>query len=233
METVSAQSSGALAIELSGVTKKYRVAGGELSVLDHVDLTLAQGDKLALVGSSGAGKSTLLSLIAGLDKATSGDVIVAGSNLGQTPLRKMAAFRFKHVGIIFQQYHLIPTLTALENVMLPCAPWKVPYNPRQRATDILHLVGLTERSDHLPAQLSGGEQQRVCIARALINHPTLLLADEPTGNLDEESAADVMRLIEDLAQQFNLSLLVVTHDLTLARSIGNTVRVRNGRLEPL
>lgn len=219
------------AVELSGVTKKYRPASGELTVLDQVDLTLARGESLALVGHSGAGKSTLLSLVAGLDRPTAGEVVVAGTNLGRAPLRKMAAFRFQHIGIIFQQYHLIPTLTALENVMLPCTPWKVQYNVRQRAMELLEQVGLKNRAGHLPAQLSGGEQQRVCIARALINRPTVLLADEPTGNLDEESAADVTCLVRELSQQFCLSLLLVTHDVGLARSLGRTVRLRCGRVD--
>ena len=185
------------------------------------------------MGPSGSGKSTLLSLIAGLDRPTAGTVRTAGVELTRTPPGGLARFRFQHVGMVFQQHHLIPTLTALENVMLPCTPWKVDYAPRQRAEELLTLVGLKDRMAHLPAQLSGGEQQRVCIARALINRPTVLLADEPTGSLDEESAAEVLRLICDLAEQFGMALLFVTHDMHLARSFGRVVRLYRGQLHPV
>ncbi|WP_374713783.1 ABC transporter ATP-binding protein [Symbiobacterium terraclitae] len=223
-----------LAIELRGVTKRYRGGGAQdLLILNGVDLELEPGGKLALVGPSGSGKSTLLSLIAGLDLPTSGTVRTAGVDLTSARPAELARFRFQHVGMIFQQHHLIPTLTALENVMLPCTPWKVDYQPRRRAEELLTLVGLQDRMAHLPAQLSGGEQQRVCIARALMNRPTVLLADEPTGNLDEASAREVLRLILDLAEQFRMALLFVTHDMQLARSFGRVVRLYQGELHPV
>jgi putative ABC transport system ATP-binding protein len=219
------------AVRLEGVSKRFSVGGTELKVLDDVNLELPRGKAVAIVGHSGSGKSTLLSIIAGLERPTSGTVVTAGVDLTRLPASQMAAFRFHHVGFIFQQYHLIPTLTAIENVMLPCTPWKVAYKPRERAAELLRLVGLGARMDHLPAQLSGGEQQRVAIARALINHPTLLLADEPTGNLDEESEREVMELIRDLAARFGMSLLMVTHNMALARSFEQVLRLRGGRLE--
>jgi putative ABC transport system ATP-binding protein len=219
------------AILLSDVTKRYSVRNGLLTILDGISLSLDQGDSVALIGSSGAGKSTLLSIMAGLDHPTTGTVITSGIDLGTAKAGALPAFRFRHIGFIFQQYHLIPTLTAVENVMLPCVPWKVDYDPRQRAAELLDLVGLGDRKDHLPAQLSGGEQQRVCIARALVNRPSLLLADEPTGNLDEESAAEVLRLIRTLAAQFEMALLLVTHDMALARSFNRVLRLRQGALQ--
>jgi putative ABC transport system ATP-binding protein len=219
-----------LAIRLQDVTKSFALRGQEVSVLAGVNLELTRGDALAIVGHSGAGKSTLLSIMAGLERPTAGTVVTAGVDLTRLPARKLAAFRFAHVGFVFQQYHLVPTLTALENVMLPCAPWKVAYKPRERAAELLRLVGLGQRMDHLPAQLSGGEQQRVCIARALINRPTLLLADEPTGNLDERSEEEVVGLIRSLALEFGMSLLFVTHNLILARSFPRTLQLRDGTL---
>jgi len=219
-----------LAVELTGVTRRFRAHGREVSVLEGLDLAVADGESLALVGSSGAGKSTLLSLLAGLDRPSSGNVVVCGTDLGKARPSHLAAFRFQNIGIVFQQYHLIPTLTALENVMLPCAPWRVAYNPRQRAAELLELVGLTERTQHFPAQLSGGEQQRVCIARALINSPRLLLADEPTGNLDEDSARDVIALIRQITAENRQTLVVVTHDLDLAQTFPRVLRLRQGKL---
>jgi predicted ABC-type transport system involved in lysophospholipase L1 biosynthesis ATPase subunit len=182
------------------------------------------------VRASGAGKSTLLSLIAGLDQPTSGTVQVAGVDLGKARPKELAAFRFQRIGIVFQQYHLIPTLTAIENVMLPCVPWKLDYSARVRAAELLGMVGLAYRLDHLPAQLSGGEQQRVCIARALITRPALLLADEPTGNLDETVAAEVLSLIRQLAAQFGMALLCVTHDLSIAHSFPRVLQLKQGAL---
>lgn len=220
-------------LELNSVTKSFRLRDTEVQVLKGVDLEMAPGEKVAMVGHSGAGKSTLLSIIAGLEKPTSGEVVTAGVDLVRIRPAQLARFRFDHIGFIFQQYHLIPTLTALENVMLPCVPWKVDYNPRDRAEELLALVGLADRKDHLPAQLSGGEQQRVCIARALINRPTLLLADEPTGNLDEDSEREVLRLIQDLSERFGMSLLFVTHDMDLARSFPRTVRLHGGRIKTM
>ncbi|GAB6876463.1 ABC transporter ATP-binding protein [Thermaerobacter litoralis] len=220
------------ALILEGVKKSYRLRDTEVQVLNGVDLTLARGEKVALVGHSGSGKSTLLSIVAGLQPPTAGRVVAAGVDVTAARPAELPRFRFENVGFVFQQYHLIPTLTALENVMLPCVPWKVDYDPRERARELLELVGLGHRLDHLPAQLSGGEQQRVCIARALINHPTLLLADEPTGNLDEDSERDVMRLIHDLADRFGMTVLFVTHDLGLARAFQRVVRLNGGAVVP-
>lgn len=221
------------AVVLTDVTKGYRIRDTDLTVLRGLNFTLEAGAEAALVGASGSGKSTLLSLIAGLDKPTTGQVVTAGVDLVRAKARDLPAFRFQHIGFVFQQYHLIPTLTAMENVLLPCAPWRVNYRPKERAAELLHLVGLGDRLDHLPAQLSGGEQQRVCVARALINRPTLLLADEPTGNLDEASAGEVLGLIRELAAQFNMALLMVTHDMGLARSFSRVVRLSQRCLEPL
>lgn len=222
-----------IATTLCDVTKRFRMHAADVTILDGVNLAVAKGEALALVGSSGAGKSTLLSLIAGLDRPSSGQVVTAGVNLVRAKTSELAAMRFRHIGFIFQQYHLIPTLTALENVILPCVPWKVAYEPRQRAEELLQLVGLGHRSSHLPAQLSGGEQQRVCIARALMNSPSLLLADEPTGNLDDESATEVLGLIRALAEQNAMALVLVTHDMALARRFGRVLRLRQGSLQDL
>ena len=223
---------GEKALVVEGLTKSYRIGDTQVDVLKGVDLVLERGEKVALVGHSGSGKSTLLSIIAGLQPPDEGRVSAAGVDVTATRPADLARFRFQHVGFVFQQYHLIPTLTALENVMLPCVPWKVDYDPRERARELLELVGLGHRLNHLPAQLSGGEQQRVCIARALINHPTLLLADEPTGNLDEDSERDVMRLIHDLADRFGMTVLFVTHDLGLARAFQRVVRLKGGVVVP-
>lgn len=218
------------AIHLLDVSRSHRMGSKAITVLDQANLIVSPGEAVAIIGPSGAGKSTLLSLIAGLDRPTSGRVSVGGIDLTAAKPQQLAQFRFERVGFIFQQYHLIPTLTAIENVVLPCAPWRTEYPPRKRAAELLGLVGLDDRQHHLPAQLSGGEQQRVSIARALINHPSILLADEPTGNLDEESAAEVMRLIRSLAEQFQMTLVVVTHDQELARTSDRVILLKNGKL---
>lgn len=218
------------AVLLQDVRKSFRSREREVTVLAGANLKLERGRSLAVVGHSGAGKSTLLSIIAGIERPTSGTVITGGVDLMKAKAGELPRFRFQHVGFVFQQYHLIPTLNALENVMLPCTPWKVDYSPRQRAEELLRLVGLEYRMDHLPAQLSGGEQQRVSVARALINRPTLLLADEPTGNLDEDSEREVLHLIRHLSEQFGMTLLFVTHDLSLAHSFERVVQLRNGVL---
>lgn len=219
------------AVFLQDVRKSFRSREREVAVLAGANLELGRGHSVAVVGHSGAGKSTLLSIIAGIERPTSGTVITGGVDLMKARTRDLPRFRFQHIGFVFQQYHLIPTLNALENVMLPCTPWKVDYSPKERAEELLRLVGLADRMDHLPAQLSGGEQQRVSVARALINRPTLLLADEPTGNLDEDSEREVLRLIRDLSEQFGMTLLFVTHDLNLARSFERVVQLRGGLVE--
>ncbi|MGE5591344.1 MAG: ABC transporter ATP-binding protein [Bacillota bacterium] len=218
------------AVLLKDVTKVFRSRDREVRVLDGVSFEVQRGASVGILGHSGAGKSTLLSIIAGIEQPTSGLVQTGGVDLLRARPSDLPRFRFQHVGFVFQQYHLIPTLNALENVMLPSAPWKVDYDPRQRATELLGMVGLADRADHLPSQLSGGEQQRVSIARALINRPTLLLADEPTGNLDEDSEQEVMGLIRDLADQFGMTLLFVTHSRELAASFQRVVRLKNGVL---
>jgi putative ABC transport system ATP-binding protein len=200
---------------------------GSLRALDELTLSIGEGEWVAVTGPSGSGKTTLLNVLSGLDRPTSGTVRVGGMDLSSLTARELARYRQRTVGLVFQQFHLIPYLTALENVML--AQYVHSMTDRGEAEAALRRVGLGERLHHLPSQLSGGEQQRVCIARALINQPPLILADEPTGNLDAVNEAIVMSLLADLHHQGH-TLILVTHDPGIAARAGREIRLEHGRL---
>ncbi|HEX6901469.1 MAG TPA: ATP-binding cassette domain-containing protein [Thermoanaerobaculia bacterium] len=200
---------------------------GTLRALDELTLAIDEGEWVAVTGPSGSGKTTLLNVLSGLDRPTSGTVRVGGVDLSSLTARELARYRQRTVGLVFQQFHLIPYLTALENVML--AQYVHSMTDRGEAEAALRRVGLGERLHHLPSQLSGGEQQRVCIARALINQPPLILADEPTGNLDAVNEAIVMSLLADLHHQGH-TLILVTHDPGIAARAGREIRLEHGRL---
>lgn len=203
--------------------------GAEVRALDGVNLGVQEGEFLAVMGPSGSGKSTLLNLLGALDRPTSGEIYVAGERMAE--VRNLDRFRSRTVGFVFQMHNLIPTLTARENVEVPIRASPIPRRARrERAKALLALVGLTERAGHLPAQLSGGERQRVAIARALANEPRLLLADEPTGNLDSTSGAEVMAVFRKLNQEQGVTVLVVTHDPAVARFTHRIVALRDGRI---
>jgi putative ABC transport system ATP-binding protein len=211
------------------VSKVYAGTPPVRSVSD-VDLEVGSGERVAIVGASGSGKSTLLNLIAGLDRPTTGDVIVAGVNLGQLGDRDLAGLRAHHVGVVFQQFHLLETLSAQENVALGLLYRGQPRATRlAQALAILESVGLAHRARQCPATLSGGERQRVAIARAVIGRPTLLLADEPTGNLDSATGADIVALLKRVAAD-GASLILVTHDADVAAAMDRRVEVRDGRV---
>lgn len=215
------------------LTKQYRTANGEmLTVLDNVSFELEAGDTFAIVGPSGSGKTTLLGLCAGLDRASSGTVLL--NNIALDPLSEdeRAEVRNKYVGFVFQNFQLIPTLTALENVMVPLE-LRGDSNAEEVARAWLGKVGLTNRLDHYPAQLSGGEQQRVCIARAFSNSPRILFADEPTGNLDADNAAGIVDLIFELNRTAGTTLVLVTHDLELAKRTRRVLKIKGGKIESL
>ncbi len=204
-----------------------------VDALRGVDLTIARGEFVALVGPSGSGKSTVLNLIGGLDRPTSGQVWINGTELSASDERTLTRHRRQHVGFVFQSFNLLPRLTAEENVALPLMFSGMPEKERRsRARDLLKRVSLERRLDHRPTQLSGGEQQRVAIARALIGQPALLLADEPTGNLDTGTGAEIMALLKKLNQEQDLTLLVVTHDAEVAAFADRVVKLRDGRVEP-
>ncbi|MDR1791516.1 MAG: ABC transporter ATP-binding protein [Propionibacteriaceae bacterium] len=211
-------------IELNGVAKAY----GDLLALDDVSLSVAAGEWLSIMGPSGSGKTTLMNLIGALDTPTAGTVVLDGHDLSRASARELTQIRRQTIGLIFQKFHLIPQLTAIENVMV--AQYYHSLTDRAEAFAALERVGLAERADHLPRQLSGGEQQRVCVARALINCPKLVLADEPTGNLDEENEAQVLRLFAEL-HQGGTTLIVVTHDPAVAALGGRTVKLSHGRIK--
>jgi len=210
-----------------GLTKTYGPAASPLTVLHEVSFELAPGDTLAIVGPSGSGKTTLLGLCAGLDSPSSGVVVLAGKPLGDLDEDSRARVRNDHVGFIFQNFQLLPTLTAVENVLVPLE-LRGNGAPRQRAVQLLGRVGLAERLDHYPAQLSGGEQQRVALARAFVNEPQLLFADEPTGNLDDDTARRVADMIFELNAASGTALVLVTHDPELARRCRRILRLRGG-----
>jgi putative ABC transport system ATP-binding protein len=216
------------AIQAEGIRKRY----GDLEVLKGVDLTVAAGQFTAIMGKSGSGKSTLLGIIAGLEQPDAGQVLVMGQKLAGMSDRDMADVRRRSLGIVFQGFSLIPSLTALDNVLLPTffAGQMTVAEYRRRAMDLLDQVGLGERLNYRPSVLSGGEQQRVAIARALINSPSVLLADEPTGDLDQATGAAVLDLLIDLGRTHGTSLLMVTHDADVAARADNIVEMKDGRI---
>jgi putative ABC transport system ATP-binding protein len=201
------------AVEVSNVRKVYHRDSQELTVLDGIDLTVPQGEFVALMGPSGSGKTTLLNLIAGIDRPTSGRVVVAGTEVSSLGESELARWRARHVGFIFQFYNLIPVLSALENVELPLLLTRLSKKQRrERAMTALRIVGLEDRAHHYPRQLSGGQEQRVAIARAVVGDPTVLVADEPTGDLDARSAEEILGLMATLNSDFKKTIVMVTHD---------------------
>lgn len=217
-------------LEVTNVSKSYRSGGRPLEVLKNVTFTLEEGDTCAIVGPSGSGKTTLLGLTAGLDAPSTGCVRLCGEDLGTATEDERARLRNLHVGFVFQSFRLIPTLTALENVRVP-ADLRGDSGAAERASQLLVDVGLGEREHHYPSQLSGGEQQRVALARAFINRPKILFADEPTGNLDTETGEHIAELLFDLNRTAGTTLVLVTHDLELARRTGRVIRLRSGAVQ--
>lgn len=220
-------------VELRNVHKVYFRDRIEVPVLQGIDLTIREGEFVALMGPSGSGKSTLLNLIAGIDSPTDGEVRVAGESLGTLKPGKLAAWRARHIGFIFQLYNLIPVLTAYQNVELPLLLTKLSAKERKkRVLKVLGLVGLEARAKHFPRQLSGGEEQRVAIARAIVADPTLLVADEPTGDLDAKNAAEILTLLQRLHAELEKTILMVTHDPHAAERAEKTLHLDKGVLQP-
>jgi len=215
---------------VDNVRKEYETPAGPLEVIREATFALEAGDSLAIVGPSGAGKSTLLNIIGSLDKPTAGSVKLSDTEITQLEGAALAAFRSKSVGFVFQDHHLLPQCTALENVVLPTLATDEPADAAPRARELLERVGLAERMDAFPAKLSGGERQRVAIARALVNGPPLLLCDEPTGNLDQDTGNRIGDLFVELANEQNVMLVVVTHNLELARRFSRCLELREGAL---
>ena len=216
-------------LEVKNLTKTYQSANKELTVLDGINFKIEPGATFSIIGPSGSGKTTLLGLCAGLDRATSGSVSLNGVLMDNLSEDERAALRNKYVGFIFQNFQLIPTLTALENVMVPME-LKKESGAAKKAMALLERVGLADRHDHYPTQLSGGEQQRVSLARAFSNSPKILFADEPTGNLDEETGQKVEQLLFDLNRDMGTTLVLVTHDGDLAAKTQHVLKLRGGKM---
>ena len=220
-------------INVRQLSKTYETPGEAIQVLDHLDLTLATGETAAIVGPSGSGKSTLLNLLGALDRPSSGSITIGDQDISSFSEEQAAAFRNHSLGFIFQQQHLLPQLNVLENVLVPrlAGDWQESAaDTEKRALQLLENVGLSDRLHHLPWQLSGGEKLRTAVARALINQPKLILADEPTGSLDPASADTVADLLLALNRDHGVTLIVVTHNLAIAQRMGKTFELRNGKL---
>lgn len=218
-------------IELRSLAKTFRSGGRDLPILRNVDLTVVAGESVAVLGPSGSGKSTLLALIAGLDRPTAGEVLLDGAPVHDLSEDRLALLRRRRIGFVFQSFQLLSNMTALENVMLPLELLRVA-RPRRAARDMLARVGLAEREHHYPAQLSGGEQQRVALARAFAPEPAVLLADEPTGNLDRATGEQVLALMADLRSRTGTTLVLVTHDLSAAERADRRLLLEDGQLRP-
>ncbi|QNP70550.1 ABC transporter ATP-binding protein [Streptomyces roseirectus] len=217
--------------ELRNVVKRYVRGKDAVLALDGVDLTIPDGDRLVIQGPTGGGKSTLLQMLGGLDRPTSGEVVLDGTDLARLPEAKLTKVRSENIGFVFQSFNLIPTLTAQENVETALVPLGVKVKGRrERAAEALESVGLGERLGHLPSEMSGGQQQRVAIARALVKRPKVLLADEPTGNLDEGMRDEIMDVLEGLWKEHGLTFIMVTHDSSLAKKAPRLVTIRKGRV---
>ncbi|MEI7699632.1 MAG: ABC transporter ATP-binding protein [Planctomycetia bacterium] len=225
------EKSGNPIVLVRDVSKEFRRDKLTIPVLSGMNLHLDEGDYLALMGPSGSGKTTLLNLIAGLDRPTSGDVIVCGQDLGRSSEGELAKWRSRHVGFIFQMYNLIPVLTAYENVELPLTLTSLSRRERdEHVRTALQVVGLADRMDHYPRQLSGGQEQRVAIARAIVTDPTLLVADEPTGDLDAKSAGEILDLLHRLNTEFHKTIVMVTHDPNAAARARRILHLEKGVL---
>lgn len=212
------------------LTKKYGKGDNQVIAVNDVSFSVEQGEFVAIVGSSGSGKSTLLHLLGGVDRPTSGKVFVQGEDIYQMDNDKLAIFRRRQVGLIYQFYNLLPTLNVEENITLPCELDGKSVD-RDRLQEMLEDLGLTHRAKHLPNQLSGGQQQRVSIGRALINHPAIVLADEPTGNLDSRSSDEIVELLRISNQKYRQTILMITHNLEIAKTADRILRIEDGRLE--
>ena len=217
-------------IKAEAVSKTVSTNQEHLTILEHVDIDIREGETVAIVGTSGAGKSTLMTLLAGLDVPTSGEISLLGQPLSQLDDEARAKIRSESVGFVFQSFLLIPSLSALQNVTLPCL-LKGEDEDIERATALLESVGLKDRLDHLPSQLSGGEQQRVALARAFMIKPKILFADEPTGNLDQQTAAKIVELLFELNSSHGTTLVLVTHDPKLAQHCQRTLQMHVGHIE--
>lgn len=214
-------------IHTTGITKSF----GSLQVLKGIDLTINKGEFVSIIGASGAGKTTLLQIIGSLDKAEQGELLVDGVKLNQLSEKKLAEFRNKHIGFVFQFHQLLPEFTALENVCIPgFIAGRKKQEVEQQANDLLHKMGLSERIHHKPSELSGGEKQRVAVCRALINQPSLILADEPSGSLDSANKKELHSLLRQLCNEYGLTVLVVTHDNELAEVSDRIIEMRDGTI---
>lgn len=219
-------------LETRDLVKRYRMGQQEVHALNGVTLLVETGDFVAIMGRSGSGKSTLLNMVGCLDRPTSGSVYLDGAEVSALPEQELPKIRRQKVGFVFQHFNLVPTLTALENVMLPLKYAHVPSGEaRRRATDMLAAIEMSDRLNHRPSQLSGGEQQRVAIARALVNHPAVVLADEPTGEVDTQTAVNIIQLMKRLNESMQQTLLIVTHDSMVAETAKRIIRLKDGRIE--
>ena len=217
--------------ELSGVTKRYTRGKDTVHALDGVDLTIADGDRLVIQGPTGGGKSTLLQMLGALDRPTMGEIVLDGTDLAKLPEARLTRVRSESIGFVFQSFNLIPTLTAQENVETALVPLGVKAKERrEKAAEALASVGLGERLGHLPGEMSGGQQQRVAIARALVKQPKVLLADEPTGNLDESTRDEIMDVLDRMWRELGLTFVRVTHDSAIARKAPRLATIRKGRI---
>ncbi|MDD2401787.1 MAG: ABC transporter ATP-binding protein [Clostridia bacterium] len=218
-------------ITIKGLTKKYRLGQEVITALDHVDLDIEEGEFLCILGTSGSGKSTLLHIVAGLEKSTRGEVLIKGVSMTKMKEKNMASFRRKHMGFIFQSYNLISSLTAVENVTLPLIFDRTGKKEREiRAKKLLVQMGLKNRLKNKSTEMSGGQQQRVSIARALVNNPKILFADEPTGNLDSKTTKEIMDVLTDKVRSAGVTLIMVTHDIEIAEYGDRIIYMKDGKI---
>jgi putative ABC transport system ATP-binding protein len=217
-------------IQLKNVTKKYLLGDNPLFALNGITTDIKEGEYVSVIGPSGSGKSTLLHVMGGLESIDNGEIWIDGEPIHQMKESQLARIRKEKIGFIFQQFNLLPTASALENVMMPLLNFRSSTKVRKKAEDVLERVGLKDRMNHLPSRLSGGEQQRVAIARALITNPKIILADEPTGNLDSENGMKIIQILEELHKEEKVTIVIVTHDLSISSRAQREIRILDGKI---